>query len=504
MNPDRIRKVLIVGGGTAGWMTAAALSRVLINRSCEIELVESDAIGTVGVGEATIPHIGRFNELLGIDEDDFVKTTGATFKLGIQFNDWGKIGDSYLHPFGVYGAPMDAIPFHHYWLKLNQGSKVKPLDHFSLACMAAPKGRFTRPLNIPKSPLSQIVYAFHLDAGRYAQYLRAYAQSRGVKRTEGKVADVMQRGEDGYISSVVTDDGRTLDADLFIDCSGFRGLLIEQTLKTGYLDWSEYLPCNRAVAVPCKSDQPPLPYTRSTALSAGWQWRIPLQHRLGNGYVYCSDYLDDDKATATLMSRLDGEALATPRTLGFTTGRRREYWNKNVVAIGLSSGFLEPLESTSIHLIQSSIAKLIGLFPTRNFDPAGRDKFNTQSVDEIESIRDFLILHYKATQRDDSPFWDYCRNMSIPDSLRQKMALFESEGHLFRDNDELFSETSWLAVMLGQGIVPRGYHPLVDTFDAAAVSQHLGGLAEVIERSAEEMPKHSDFISQHCAAESTP
>ena len=424
---ERIRNVLIVGGGTAGWMTAAALARVFPNDSCRVELVESDAIGTVGVGEATIPHIGNFNRLLGIDEDDFLRFTQGTFKLGIQFVDWAKIGDTYLHPFGVFGAPMDAIPFHHYWLKLNSIERTKALAAYSLACVAAPQNKFMRPINLQKSPLGQIVYAFHLDAGRYASYLRRYAEARGVVRTEGKVVDVRLRGEDGYVDSVVMEGGTERSADLYIDCSGFRGLLIEQALNVGYDNWSAYLPCDRAIAIPSKTQEEPWPYTRATALGAGWQWRIPLQHRLGNGYVYSSSFVNDDAALETLNASLEGDPLAAPNKLAFSTGRRREFWHKNVVAIGLSSGFLEPLESTSIHLIQSGISKLVGLFPNGDFSPAVIETYNQQSIEEIEYIRDFLILHYKATERADTDFWNYCRTMSIPDSLAARIELFRGK-----------------------------------------------------------------------------
>ncbi|MEM9056283.1 MAG: tryptophan halogenase family protein [Pseudomonadota bacterium] len=497
----RVSKVLIVGGGTAGWMTAAALARVFPESGPSIELIESDAIGTVGVGEATIPHLRQFNDLLGIDEDEFLRQTQGTFKLGIEFVDWARPGDRYLHPFGVYGAPMDAIPFHHYWLKLNRLGRAAPLSAFSLACVAAPQNRFMRPVNIAKSPLAQIVYAFHLDAGRYATYLRGYAQARGVVRSEGRVVDTQLDSESGFVGAVTLEDGSVHTADLFIDCSGFRGLLIEQALKTGFVDWTRYLPCDSAIAIPSRASAEPWPYTRATARDAGWQWRIPLQTRLGNGHVYCSEFMNDEAALATLQSSLEGEALAAPNPLTFTTGRRQRFWHKNVVAIGLSSGFLEPLESTSIHLIQSGIAKLIGLFPSLGFDASVIDTYNRQSIAEIEAIRDFLILHYKATQRDDTEFWRYCGAMPIPDSLAEKLALFREGGHVFREHDELFSETSWLAVMLGQGVTPRDYHPVVDAYDVDVIDRHLAGLSDVVARSAAQMPAHRQFIADHCQAD---
>lgn len=496
----RIRKVVIVGGGTAGWMTAAALSKVLVNDYCKIELIESESIGTVGVGEATIPQISTFNRILGIDEDEFVRETQATFKLGIEFNDWGKLGDSYIHPFGVYGVPIEAVPFHHYWLKMNQLGHYQQLDEFALSCVAAKKEKFARPQNLPNSPLSQIVYAFQFDAGLYAKYLRRYSEARGVIRTEGKIEHVKQNSENGFIESVVMNDGRVIDGDLFIDCSGFRGLLIEQTLKTSYEDWSHWLPCDRAVAAPCTKNGDPQPYTRSTARDAGWQWRIPLQHRTGNGYVYSSNFINDDDAVKTLLNNLDGEPLADPNKLRFVTGRRKKFWNKNVVAIGLSSGFIEPLESTSIHLIQSSISKLIGMFPNRDFEQADIDKYNAQSIYEIETIRDFIILHYKATTRDDTPFWDYCRTMDVPTALQDRIDLYKANGRLYREGDELFSETSWLSVMFGQGLKPKSYHPIVDAYDTDGLHKYMNGVIDVVSRSVDSMPSHAEFIKRHCAA----
>ena len=497
---NKIRKIVIVGGGTAGWMSAAALSKVLANDYCKVELVESDAIATVGVGEATIPQIATFNGLLGIDEDEFVRETQGTFKLGIEFIDWGQLGDSYVHPFGVYGLPIESVPFHHYWFKMYKEGRFKNLEDFSLACKAAKAGKFSRPQDIPNSPLSQINYAFQFDASLYAQYLRRNSEKRGVVRTEGKVVEVHQRADDGFIESISLEDGRNIQADLFIDCSGFRGLLIEQTLKTGYQNWSHWLPCDRAIAVPCAKQGAPEPYTRSTARDAGWQWRIPLQHRTGNGHVYSSQYMSDQDAEDVLLNNLDGEPLANTNKLRFEAGRRNQFWNKNVVAIGLSSGFIEPLESTSIHLIQSGIAKLIGLFPNRDFNQVDIDKYNQQSIYEIEAIRDFIILHYKATKRNDTPFWNYCRNMPVPDTLQEKMDLSKSSARIYRENEELFSEPSWLAVMFGQGIVPDSYHPLVDAYDSNGMHKYLRGIAAVIDRSIGSMPNHEDFIQKHCSS----
>ncbi len=496
---NNIRKVVIVGGGTAGWMTAAALSKVLGRDYCDITLIESDDIGSVGVGEATIPQITLFNRILGIDENDFVRKTKGTFKLGIEFVDWAKKGHSYIHPFGSYGTNIDAIQFHHYWLKLHEQGKAPDLEAYSLAAVAAPQGRFMRPANIPNSPLNEIAYAFHFDAGLYAQYLRNYSEQRGVTRREGKVCEVKLREGDGHIESVQLESGELHEGDLFIDCSGFRGLLIEEAMNTGYVDWSHYLPCNRAVAVPSETVGEPLPYTRSTAHSAGWQWRIPLQHRTGNGHVYCSKYMSDDEATSILLKNLDGAPLAEPRLLKFTTGHRRKFWNKNCIAIGLSSGFMEPLESTSIHLIQSSIAKLMTLFPTREFSQINIDYYNAQSLLDFERIRDFLVLHYHATERNDSPFWNYCRTMEISPYLQRKMEMYKTTGRIFREDNELFNDTSWLAVLHGQQVKAKSYHPLVDVLSDEEAAARLANIKEVIDKSVATMPSHQAYIDKFCA-----
>lgn len=501
---ERIEKIVIVGGGTAGWMTAAALSRVLGRDYAGITLVESDAIGIVGVGEATIPQIGIFNRMLGIDENAFVKKTKGSFKLGIEFVNWRRKGHRYFHPFGSYGVNMEGLSFHAYWQRLNQEGRDADLDAYSLMAMAARKNRFMRPINAGKSPLSEIAYAFHFDAGLYALFLRELAEMHGVRRHEGKIVAVHQRSENGFIDSVELEDGQKLTGDLFIDCSGFRGLLIEQTLKAGFVDWSHFLPCNRALAVPCASVSPLTPYTRSTARDAGWQWRIPLQHRTGNGYVYCSDYISDDEAAATLLGNLDGEALAEPRLLRFVTGHRRKYWDKNCVAIGLASGFMEPLESTSIWMIQSGISRLLSNFPDRSFAQVHIDRYNRVLLEETEYIRDFLILHYKATERDDTDFWNYCRTMEIPQRLAEKIQVYRDNGRTFREHEELFNDTSWFAVLTGQLGSPRTYDPVADLLTLDETNARLAQIRDAIANSADYMPDHRSFIAEHCSAVTAP
>ncbi len=501
-----INDILIVGGGTAGWMAAAALSHVYKSQ-CRIRLIESDQIGTVGVGEATIPVIQKFNQMLGIDENDFIKHTQGTFKLGIQFVDWGSLGKSYVHPFGSYGMSMGYLSFYHYWLRLfaNKEAANKHTQdpgEFSIAIQAALRGRFMPPATIPNSPLSQISYAYHFDAGLYAKYLRNFSQQRGVECIEGEIIKVALRADDGFVDKVIFKNGESVSAQLFIDCTGFRGLLIEQAMNTGYDDWSHWLPCDTAVAVPSQNISDPLPYTRSTAHSAGWQWRIPLQHRTGNGHVFCSKYMSDDQAKKILLDNIEGKALAEPRFIRFKTGMRRKFWNKNCVAMGLASGFLEPLESTSIHLMQSSISKLIALLPAADFNQTNIDKYNELLTSEFTFVRDFIILHYKVNQRTDSEFWNYCRQMQVPDSLQKKLDLYESSGRLFRDNNELFDEVSWFAVMQGQGLTVKDYHPLADQIDEPEFQRLMHEIKSVINRAADAMPTQMDYIKKHCAANS--
>ncbi len=500
MNEDRIKRIAIIGGGTAGWMTAAALAKILGRHYASITLVESDAIGTVGVGEATIPQINIFNRMLGIDENEFVKRTKCSFKLGIEFVDWGALGRRYFHPFGGYGVNMDGVSFHAYWLRLHQAGLSPSIDAYSLQAKAAAQGKFMRPVNAGNSPLSEIAYAFHFDAGLYALFLREHAEARGVVRHEGKVVKVRQCATDGFITSVQLESGVGIEADLFIDCSGFQGLLIEQTLKVGFVDWSRWLPCNRAVTVPCTSVADITPFTRSSARTAGWQWRIPLQHRTGNGYVYSADYISDDEAAATLLANLDGEALAEPRLIKFTTGHRKKYWDKNVVAIGLASGFMEPLESTSIWMIQAGIARLLANFPDMSFAPIDREIYNRILTKESEQIRDFLIAHYKVTTRTDAPFWDYCRKMPVPARLEEKLSVFANTGRTYREDEELFNDTSWFAVLHGQGLAPRSYDPVANVLSLEETQTRLANLATIVRESADYMPKHKDFIRDNCAA----
>ena len=499
MRGERIRRIVIVGGGTAGWMTAAALSRVNDPKLFEISLVESDDIGIVGVGEATIPTIHWFNQLAGLDDRDLLRETHTTYKLGIEFVGWNGDGSNYLHPFGRYGGPADGSMFYHRWLRARADGDTTPYDAYSLTTQIARAGRFGMPASDPRTLGSTLGYAFHFDAAAYARMLRARCEQQGVVRHEGLITDVAQDGESGFVTAVTTNRGVTIEGDLFIDCSGFRGLLIEQTLKTGYEDWTHWLPCDRALAVPCDRAEKLTPYTRATARAAGWQWRIPLQHRTGNGYVYSSQYIDDDAAAETLLANLDGKPLADPRPLRFTTGRRRKSWNKNVIAIGLSSGFLEPLESTSIHLIQSAIAKLLSLFPAKDCDPLVAEQYNRVYGRDVEAVRDFLILHYHRTQGREEPLWRACQAMSLPDNLVYKEEQFVRTGRIVLDSDELFREASWFAVMMGQGLDPVDYNPLADAFSTEANAAHLLRLRTEIAAVAASAPTHEAAIEQRLA-----
>ncbi len=489
-----ITTVVIVGGGTAGWMTAAALSR-LLGTQVAITLIESEAIGTVGVGEATVPHIRFFNAKLGIKEPDFMARTKATFKLGIEFRNWGRKGDSYIHPFGQFGADITGIPFHHYWARLRRNGQADQIDAYSLPATSARMDKFAHPDPDPTSLLSTYSYAYQFDAALYAAFLRDLAEQGGVVRQEGKVVDVKQNAESGFVRCVTLDNGREIEAELFVDCSGFRGLLIEQTLKSGYEDWSRWVPCDRAVALPCATNGPLTPYTRATALDAGWTWRIPLQHRVGNGHVYCSSYIDDDDALAALIAQMESSPKANPNFLRFQTGKRRKQWFGNVVAIGLSAGFLEPLESTSIHLIQLAIGRLLDFFPDQGWDPLFAAEYNRLMDLEYERVRDFLILHYHATQRDDSPFWDYVRTMAIPDSLNEKMKRFRERGIVVNYRDGMFLDASWIAVYAGQNIFPQRGDPRANALSENALAKVLASMKTSCAAAAESLPLHSDFIT---------
>ena len=495
MTSKNLSKVVIVGGGTAGWMAAAALGK-LLGRNLDIKLIESDQIGTVGVGEATIPLLSAFHQLLGIKEQDFMRASQATFKLGIQFENWGAVGDKYIHGFGIVGQDCWACSFHHFWAKSRlQGNRATLVD-YSLHKHAAKADKFK--LDAERG----LAYAYHLDATIYAQFLRRFSEEHGVKRIEGKIVEVATDTENGAIESVTLESGETVSGDLYIDCSGFRALLIEEALHTGYEDWTHWLPCDRAYAVQTRSVGPPIPYTRSIAREAGWQWRIPLQHRVGNGLVYCSQYMSDEDAKQTLLDNVEGETITEPRLIRFRTGRRLKQWNQNCVSLGLSSGFLEPLESTSIHLVQSGIIRLMQLFPTTGIDPVEVDEYNTQSRLEFEYIRDFIIMHYHVTERDDSPFWDYCRTMDVPESLSRRLKLFEANGRIFRENFELFFDGSWSQVMTGQRFIPKGYHPIVDLMSDDELRNFLNNIAAKTIKTVSAYPSHQEFIDSYCRATS--
>ena len=497
-----IEHIVIVGGGTAGWMAAAALSRLTKAHPLKITLVESEQIGTVGVGEATIPPFVEFNQLLDIGEAEMMAAVQGTFKLGIQFANWGNVGESYIHPFGAYGYPIGGISFHQMWHRARAQGDRRPIQAFNAETMAAYFGKFSRTEDYASDDLPPINYAYHIDAGRYAAFLRQYAEKRGVVRHEGRITDVAQDPESGDIVSVTTDRGDTLAGQLFIDCSGFRGLLIEQTLETGYEDWTHWLPCDRAVALPCNRDDgsPPPPFTKATAHAAGWQWCVPLQHRNGNGHVYCSQFMEADEALDILTGNLAGKPTADPNHLRFVTGRRKKFWNKNVVALGLSAGFMEPLESTSIHLINTGINKLLAVLSLDGVTERQAETFNRLTGKEYARIRDFLILHYNATARTDSEFWNYCRTMSVPDTLTEKTDLFRRTGQIFREEDELFTETSWAAVMMGQGVAMEGHSPIADTVPPAELAQNLSDIENSIRWLVQHMPDHKTYLERYCPA----
>lgn len=488
-----IKRIVVAGGGTAGWMAAAALARTM-GHTVAVTLVESEAIGTVGVGESTIPPLVVYNRLLGINEAEFMRATQATFKLGILFDNWKQPGDRYFHSFGYTGKDHWAAGFQHYWLEGRARGHTQSYDDYCLELVAALQSKFAQ------LPDNKVNYAYQLDSGLYARFLRQMAEADGVTRVEGKIARVALNGESGDIAALELDGGRRVEGDLFLDCTGFRALLIEGALHAGYDDWTHWLPCDSAIALQTPNVRPPVPYTRAMAHDAGWQWRIPLQHRTGNGIVYCSRYLDHDAALERLLGNLEGEPLTPPNKIRFQTGARRKQWHRNCIAIGLSGGFMEPLESTSIHLIQRAILRLIRMMPQGAISPRDIAEFNDQQFQDMEQIRDFLILHYKVTDRRDSPFWRQCAAMEVPDTLRQKIELFRETARVFRRNEELFAENSWVQVMLGQGIEPRTWHPIAGKLNDDELDRLLGMIRQDVTRTVAGLPAHADYVARYCGA----
>ncbi|TPG56468.1 tryptophan halogenase family protein [Sphingomonas glacialis] len=485
------RRIVVAGGGTAGWMAAAAIARTM-GRTAEVTLIESNAIGTIGVGESTIPPLVTYNRLLGIGEADFMRATQATFKLGILFDGWKDGSDRYFHSFGTTGQDHWSAGFQHFWMNGRERGHDAAYDAYCLELVAAMEGKFAH------LPDERMNYAYQLDSSLYAQFLRRMAEGDGARRIEGKIARVALDGESGDVAALHLESGGVVEGDLFLDCTGFRALLIEQALHAGFDDWSHWLPCDSAIAVQTENVRPPVPYTRAMAHDAGWQWRIPLQHRTGNGIVYCSRYLDRDTALERLLGNVEGTVLTEPNNIRFVTGARRRQWHRNVVAIGLSGGFMEPLESTSIHLIQRAILRLIRMMPGGEISPRDVAEFNDQQFADMEQIRDFLILHYKATNRRDSPFWRQCAAMEVPESLAQKIALFRETGRVFRRNEELFAENSWVQVMLGQGIEPAAYHPIADKLRDEELAKFLATLRDNVARTVAGLPAHADYVAQYC------
>lgn len=498
-----INKIVIVGGGSSGWMTAAMLSKLIgsnkNNYNLDIKLVESEQIGTIGVGEATIPAIKRFNSLLQINEADFLAATQGTFKLGIQFKDWGHIGESYIHGFGKIGRQWDWLSFYQYWLKLKMQGKAEHLDYYNINTQMALSNKFyPAQAKLTKSPLSEVATAYHFDANLYGQLLSNIAVKNGVKRVEGMICKVNQNTKNQHITSIKLTNGKVIEGDLFIDCSGMKGLLIEQCLQTGYEDWSHWLPCDSAVTVASMREENIPSFTRSKAHEAGWQWKIPLQSRTGNGHVYSSNYISNEKAEETLLTHLDSKNISDVKKINFKTGKRHKSWNKNCIAIGLSSGFLEPLESTSLYLVQTAILRLIKLFPDEHFHNANINQYNQETDFEIRNIRDFIIAHYKVTDRDDSEFWRYCKHMDIPDSLKNKLDIFSSYGRIKQNADELFREESWVQVLTGQGMNPVSYDPLVDLKTDSEIFTFVNNTKVVMEKCLEGLPSHNEFIAKYC------
>ncbi len=490
-----IRNIVIAGGGTAGWMAAALLAKT-VGKVVNITLVESDEIGTVGVGEATIPPLVTYLRLLDIKEQDFMAATQATFKLGISFENWRNVNEDYIHSFGTTGRDHWSAGFQHFWMRDRARGSTADYGEYCLELKAAQENRFS---HLPKQGLN---YAFHIDATLFAGFLRTFSERLGVRRVEGRIVLVDTDRETGDVSNLRLDSGASVEGDLFIDCTGFRGLLIEEALHTGYEDWSHWLPCDSAVALQTESTTEAIPYTRAIAHDAGWQWRIPLQHRVGNGLVYCSRYLSDDAATERLVNNVAGKHVNTPRVLKFRTGRRLKNWNRNVIALGLASGFVEPLESTSIHLIQRGMIRLLQMFPHDGIRQSEIDEYNRQSLREIEHIRDFIILHYKVTNRDDTPFWRHCRALQVPDSLAHRIALFRETGRVFHTEGELFHENSWIQVMLGQGIVPEQYHPAADVLSDEELTRFMAGIKQHVDSTVARLPNHEAYVMQYCRAAS--
>ncbi len=493
MQHRKIHKIVIAGGGTAGWMAAASLAK-LLGKTLDITLVESDVIGTVGVGEATIPTLLTLHELLKVKEQDFIAAVQGTFKLGISFENWRDIDQDYIHSFGWTGQDCWAAGFQHFWLK---GMKLGISKEFGEYCKEWVAAKHNRFAVLPNQGLN---YAYHIDASLYAKFLRKMAEKHGAKRQEGKIQQVEQDPESGFITALVLESGQRIEGDFFIDCTGFRGLLIEQTLESGYDDYTPWLPCDSAVAVQTESVGPPIPYTRAIAREAGWQWRIPLQHRVGNGLVFSSRHWSDDEAIDVLKKNIEGEPLTEPRVIKFQSGQRKEHWHKNCVAMGLSSGFIEPMESTSIHLIQRSIIRLMQMFPYDGIRQPDIDEFNSQMRYEIEHVRDFIILHYHVTNRTDSEFWQQCRSMDIPETLTHRIELFKQTGRVFKLPTELFGENSWIQVMLGQGLLPEQYHPIVNMMNDEELEQFLSGIHGTAQKIVSQLPEHQRFIDYYCKA----
>jgi tryptophan halogenase len=494
MSSSAIKNVVIAGGGTAGWMAAAAFGK-LLGKNLNITLVESDLIPTVGVGEATIPTLHIFHDLLKIKESDVMKATNATFKLGISFENWRDVNQDYIHSFGYLGQGCWAAGFQHFWLKGQQQNMVSEIGDYCPEHVMARRGKFAVVPNQDRN------YAYHLDAGLYAKFLRGIAEANGVKRIEGKITTVNQHNHNGFIQSIELENGQVVEGDLFIDCTGFKGMLIEETLHTGYEDWSHWLPCDSAIAVQTKLTKAAVPYTRSIAHTEGWQWQIPLQNRMGNGIVFCSKHISDEDAKTTLLKNIEGDLVNEPRVIKYRTGTRRKHWNKNCVAVGLASGFIEPLESTSIHLIQQSIVRLMQNLPSINMEQANQDDFNQKMRFEIDNIRDFIVLHYHVTRRTDSAFWRYCKDMDIPNTLQQRIDLFKDNANAYKTDRELFGETSWIQVMMGQGLLPENYHAIVDMMSDTELKGFLDNIKTSIERRVNNLPDHNEFIKNYCQTE---